>query len=1335
MKTTPLEDYMPDKPKELQIPATELQKAYILGRRNDVDLNAQAHLYLEYIFSSERIDVEKLRKAVGSILRKYPMLLAQFSVDGNILIKDSQVDTSLLVTEIIGFKNCSLEHVVAQLRDDFLRATPSAFNLAGIVIRLARFEAGDFLQINLNLMLLDGFSVRVVLAELSRAYEGSEENIEAAQWGVLQRLQDIAVQYKSSQSYQRAYNFWLEKIPQLPSEPLFPLKKANGTRRSKLVRRKFVLDKWGVTTLKVLAAEYSIPLSSFILAVFGYVLSTWSREKRFYITVLTQYLRAYGQGELATTVGNLAGTCILELDYTGGKCLEEHLIVINNAIFKAMTRSAMCGLEVLQHKNKLEHATARAASPVAFVSMLQGESENIPDELFMLEGKACSFVALETPQVLLDHQVISRPDGGISFVLDGMDEAFEPGVVEAIYAAYEKLISNIVVNKKNTLSDISIDLLPVGQRIKHQLYNLTSTSSTPECLHEAFYRTSQRYPARLCVVDPSIQLTYDEMRQKVNGLATLLRQQVALQPGDLVAVYMSKSWLQMLSVLAIVAAGGAYVPIDPMQPFERKAHILAQCDCKAILTLNAHVDDRAISSLKQITLDHHEQFKSQQNLATIQKPADLAYIIFTSGSTGMPKGVALDNLGPHNTIEDINSKINLTENDVLFGISELNFDLSVYDIFGAVSVGACLVVPPKDSAKNPEICVELIEKYQISVWNSVPALASLIYEYASAKNNLVALASIRQFLLSGDWIPISLPAQLRGIRGAQVLSLGGATEASIWSIYYRIENLNPQWSSIPYGYPLKNQTFYVLDEALKQRPDGVPGELYIGGVGLAREYWQDAKRTKNSFITHPTLKIRLYKTGDWGVMRPEGYIEFLGRIDGQVKIRGYRIELGEIEATLLKKPGIKNVAAVIQNKGKQDAYIALYYICEQVVSTEEILEFLARYLPAYMLPARVMSLDAFPLSANGKLDKPRLPNPDNVIAERRNFVAPRTSLQKAIATLWNEILKVDDIGLEDSFFELGGNSFDAVRMVTYAGQYVNRDLALSILLQNPRLDKFCENIVDDSERLQYLVNLGGKGKPIFVFHPSGGNVACYRALADAIGSKYEVVGVSATLTSEENQKDSLINRVSRYLEEIRRHQPDGPYCLAGWSMGGVLAFEAARQLTNLGETISLMAIMDSPAPVASEMPNETQLARWFYADLLEVDDIPVDKTLATFAAITENLIQNKHVLAQDHFVLGRLYQSFAENIQILIEYTASPLALDCPIYMPIANQNVEHRVTGSTERVWRTLLPAQVQINRFDCTHYDVVKMPVIEKVAQFLLANEQDLVMCAQALGCVEQC
>lgn len=1319
MKITPSHNQLLSNPKELIINASELQKAYILGRRNDVDLHTQAHLYLEYVFSSETIEIETLRQAVGSLLKKYPILLAQFNADGNILIKDHSVDTNLIVTEATEFKRSSIDHVIANLREDFLRADPSAFNLAGIVVKLAQFEAGAFLQINLNLMLLDGFSVRVILAELSKAYQNGGTSIGADQWDELQRLQHITSQYKNLPAYQRAHKFWLEKIPQLPSEPIFPLKKAIGTRRSNLVRRKFVLDKTGVTSLKVLAAEYSIPLSSFILAVFGFVLSNWAREKRFYITVLTQYLRAYGRGELADTLGNLAGTCIVDLDYSGAINLEDRLPEINNAIFKAMTRSATCGLEVLQQKNKLEQAAGRAASPVAFVSMLQGEDDNIPDELFMLEGKACSFVALETPQVLLDHQVISRPDGGISFVLDGMDEAFEAGVVEAIYAAYENLITNIVVNKKSALNRACIDLRPTSQRINHQQYNLTNASIEPECLHEAFYRTAQRFPAKLCVIDGSIELTYEEMRQKVNGLAALLRQQ-GVQPGDLVAVYLSKSWFQMLSVLAIVAAGGAYVPIDPQQPYERKAHILAQCDCKVVLSLSKHGEDKAISALTLISLDRHEQLKSQQNLATIQRPTDLAYIIFTSGSTGIPKGVALDNLGPHNTIEDINTKINLTENDVLFGISELNFDLSVYDIFGAIAVGACLVVPPPDSAKNPEICVELIQKYRVSVWNSVPALASLIFEYAHAKKNLLAFSSIRHFLLSGDWIPISLPMQLRSI-GAQVLSLGGATEASIWSIFYPVDKVSPCWNSIPYGYPLKNQTFYVLDEALNLRPDGVPGELYIGGVGLAREYWQDTLRTQKSFITHPTMNIRLYKTGDWGVMRPDGYIEFLGRIDGQVKIRGYRIELGEIEATLLKKPGIKNVAAVIQNKGQQDAYIALYFVSDQLIPTNNILDFLAQYLPNYMLPSKVMRLNTLPLSANGKLDKLRLPSPDSEAVASHNYIAPRTSVQKAIAHIWSDLLKVEQVGLEDVFFELGGNSFDAVRMVTQAGQYVGRDVALSVLLKNPRLDKFCDNMIDDVDPMQYLVNLGGKGHPLFLFHPSGGNVACYRMLADALGDSYEVMGISSTLSDDVDRAVSLNNRVERYIAEVKRYQSSGPYYLAGWSMGGVLAFEAARQLINLGESIALLVILDSPPPIASKMPNEVQMVRWFYADLLEMDDIPVSETLKTFSAVTENLVHNNYIQARDHFVLGQLYQSFYENMQILTGYSAKPLDIDCPIYLAIADRNVEHRVAGNAEQVWRSLLPRHVAIDRFNCTHYEVVKKPVINRASQFLLANTPD--------------
>jgi amino acid adenylation domain-containing protein len=434
----------------------------------------------------------------------------------------------------------------------------------------------------------------------------------------------------------------------------------------------------------------------------------------------------------------------------------------------------------------------------------------------------------------------------------------------------------------------------------------------------------------MAVIAASGTLTYQQLYRQSMHLGYLLRQAGA-HPGQLIAIVIEKGWEQIVAVLGILFSGAAYLPIDPSLPDERLCYLLEHGQVQIVLTQSG-VLDRIVwpQHLQLFCIDALDmQQEDLSPLPVFQQPEDLAYVIYTSGSTGLPKGVMINHRGAVNTILDINQRFTISEADRVLALSALNFDLSVYDIFGLLAAGGTIVIPAEGAMRNPAVWLELLIQERVTLWNSVPALFQMLIEFTEADADLLQRACLRLVLLSGDWIPVSLPDRGRELLPTiDIISLGGATEASIWSILYPITVVDSAWKSIPYGRPMLNQRFAVLNEGLEPCPVWVPGTLYISGIGLAQGYWRDDVKTNASFFLHPHTGERLYCTGDLGRYLPDGTIEFLGREDFQVKVQGHRIELGEIEETLFLHPSVKAAVTIAVTEPRGEKRLVSYVVLQ-----------------------------------------------------------------------------------------------------------------------------------------------------------------------------------------------------------------------------------------------------------------------------------------------------------------------------------------------------------------------------------------------------------------------
>ncbi|TXS15740.1 amino acid adenylation domain-containing protein [Streptomyces sp. adm13(2018)] len=662
------------------------------------------------------------------------------------------------------------------------------------------------------------------------------------------------------------------------------------------------------------------------------------------------------------------------------------------------------------------------------------------------------------------------------------------------------------------------------------------------------------------------------------------------------------------AALGILRAGAAYVPIDARVPAERLHVLLDSAGISQVVT-QPWVDDLAdwprdvARTVVRADGPDVEAGGAVEPLGPSgAESTDLAYVIFTSGSTGLPKGVMIEHGAALNTIVDVNERYRVTAADRALGLSAMHFDLSVYDVFGLLSAGGALVLPEPSAHREPARWAELVTEHGVTIWNSVPALMEMFTEHALA-NRLSGLP-LRLVMMSGDWIPVTLPGRIRLLlEDAELWSLGGATEASIWSILHPIGEVTEDCVSIPYGKAMRNQRFHVLDAALRPCPVWVPGDLYIAGVGLARGYLNDEVKTAAAFLHHPVTGERLYRTGDLGRFLPDGSIEFLGRQDSQVKIQGYRIELGEVEAALTQCEGVRAAAVVAAGEQHGPKRLIAYVVLDEGRddSEQRITDALRKVVPQHLVPQRILVLDELPLSDNGKVNRAALPAPDEVAVEGAGFVAPRDEVERRLAEIWAEFFGVAEIGVTASFFDLGGDSLLAVRLMARIARGLGRSLPLSSLFARPTIELLAQAVREvgsgeEGRRALVPVRTTGWRTPLVFVHPVGGDVLCYAELAELLGHDQPFYA----LQLPDRELASVEDMAAHYVAAVREALPEGPYRLGGWSMGGVIALEMAAQLTAAGCEVELLAVVDlieRPGPAEGAPVSDEVLLSWFARDL------------------------------------------------------------------------------------------------------------------------------------------
>ncbi|SCG54230.1 hybrid non-ribosomal peptide synthetase/type I polyketide synthase [Micromonospora halophytica] len=1013
-------------------PLAEIQQAQWLGRLGSVEGgNVAAHVYWEV--ETGEVDLDRLTASWQEVVRRHGMLRAVIGEDGRQRILPDPGPYVIEVTDLRDRPADAVERSLAELRETLSHQMRPVDVWPLWDVRATLLPGGRTrLHLGFDLMIADIGSIRLLSRDWRRIHQGVGD---LAPLDLSYRDYVLATEeLRGSPLHRRSLDYWRQRIAELPPRPDLPLAVAPAAvTRPEPVSFDLKLDRDTWRRITERAGGYGLTPSSVLLAVYAYALGAWCRSGRFTVNV-TVTNRLPVHPHVGDLVGEFASFDLLPVDLAAAGSVERLARHLQEQSWQDLEHRYVSGVEVLREMARARGGAAGAVTPVVFTSTVVQESEPGDETWFGWLGDMVHEVA-QTPQVWLDFALLETADG-VRMSWHGVRQLFPDGVLDAVFAAFSRLTTALAEGESAWREDPG-DLRPSAQRELVAAANDTAGPPAAGLLHDPLLGWARREPDRPAVIDADgVVVSYGELSRHAHAVAHRLRA-LGVERNELVAVAVDKSAAQVAAALGVLLAGAAYLPVDPDLPAERQDHLVTFGRCRAVLsrvdgprrTWPDGVTELTVDLTAEAPAGHDEPLPAAD-------PDDLAYVIFTSGSTGTPKGVMIRHRAARNTVDDVTERWSIGPDDAALGLSSLSFDLSVYDVFGLLGAGGRLVLPRHGSNRDPGHWVDLVTAHRVTVWNSVPALAQMLADHVAGHGPADALAAVRLFLMSGDWIPVDLPERLRELAPACLpVSLGGATEASIWSICHEIREVDPSWESIPYGRAMRNQSFHVLNDRWQECPVWVTGELFIGGVGLADGYWRDEERTAGRFVTRPATGERLYRTGDLGRWRPDGTIEFLGREDFQVKIGGYRIELGEIEAVLGRHPGV--AAAVAAAPGDRHHRRLVAYLvpadpaADRDALVEEVRAEAASALPSYMVPQALLTLDRLPLSVNGKVDRAALPDPARSAGEARP-TGEATPTALLLARLIGEVLNQPEVGPFDNFFAVGGDSITGIQIVSRA---------------------------------------------------------------------------------------------------------------------------------------------------------------------------------------------------------------------------------------------------------------------------------------------------------------
>ncbi len=904
-------------------PLTDVQTAYLLGRSDGLDYGGVGcQVYLEADLTD--MEPQRLSAAWQKLIERHPMLRAVVDERGFQQILRSTPDYEIPVLDLRSRSLARAADDVAAVREEMCRRSYQPGCWPMFDVRLSFTTERSVLHLSFDLLIADFMSVQLLLDELHQLYHAPGKPLPTLDVTFRDYLA-AQQQLKDRRGYRRARDYWWRRIDDLPPAPKLSMRTDPQKRGHADFRRwqtRLAPERW--RQLRELTASHGLTPSGAVLGAYAETISRWTSQDGFTLGI-TLLNRLPVHQQVDQLVGDFSSVGLLEVRPRAEDTFAEGARALQAQLWADMDHTACSGVEVLRELGS-RRGRAEALMPIVFTSAiaLDNREPEFWRDATLVHGLT------QTPQVWIDCQALVANEALI-VNWDVREGVFPDGLVDDMFAAFERLLHNLAGGGDCWDRPVLVPL-PTAQAERRRAANATVNTGLPahRLLHEPVVRQALRTPHLPAIAGSWGTLTYDVLLRRAAGLAIDLADRGARSAAP-IAVIADRGPGQLIGVLGVLLAGAPYLPIDTNQPTVRRDRMLSDAGVTTAVT-QEHLRDGMSwpDGLHVVAIDESAGRGADADLTSFCREAlarpvpDMAYVIYTSGSTGSPKGVMISHRSALNTVEDVNRRFGVSAGDKILGLTNLGFDLSVYDMFGPLAVGGCLVVPDHEQRGMPSHWAELIAAHQVTLWNSVPAHLQMMADFLSAAPS-ADISSLRLALLSGDWIPVNLPERIRRfVPDLELISLGGATEGSIWSIYYPIGAVDEQWRSIPYGKPLSNQQMHVLGRRWQGCPDDVTGEIHIGGAGVADGYLGDPVRTAERFVEHPRTGERLYRTGDLGRHLPDGNIEFLGRADNQVKIRGHRIELAEVEAALVSDSQVASAAVILDDFSRSDRRLVAF---------------------------------------------------------------------------------------------------------------------------------------------------------------------------------------------------------------------------------------------------------------------------------------------------------------------------------------------------------------------------------------------------------------------------
>ncbi|MBI1227883.1 MAG: amino acid adenylation domain-containing protein [Bacteroidetes bacterium] len=1176
-----------------EIPTTEGQREIFLSDQFSLEASKAYNIATEIRLEGE-FDVAKIRAALQALVDRHEALRTVFSADGMTMTILPNLEIEVPFVNVGDAPNP--DEYLLDLHDE---EAEQQFDLQhGPLVRFKIVQLEERVHlvfICVHHIICDGWSLGILTRELGEMYGSEVTPFEkVSPLSAPKQLSQYAAEQAELQHtdiFQKNEAYWLEQYKD--GVPVFdfptdftrpPVKTYNGAVE------KISFDAELTATLRMTAAKQGSTFYVFMMAAYQAYLSRISGQNEFVIGIAAAGHNLPGNANL---VGHAINMLPLHTNVPAEANFTDYLKTVRRQVLDAFDHQQFTFGALLKKLKTSRNASRNTLVSIAF------NLDSPLDDLKFGDLKA-STRAIPKHYETFDTFINLKPLGDqVDFEWNYNTDLFRQESIQLRLKEFEAFLKEIIgaalthINQISLLPAIEKELLEkFGKGEKIDFWN---GGNLDEYLEAQVART----PDKLAIVTENQTLSYRELNDRANALANVLAQK-GMQLGDFVGISIERSAEMMVGIFAILKAGGAYVPIDPNNPQARVELILEDAGCSHFLTQKTLINGVPNFQGVNVFMEEHDlsQAKNLPNPSLLRKQNGQvgiiknAYVIYTSGSTGQPKGVLVTHENVGNILPAINQNFQLSETDTHLSVASMTFDISVLDFFLTLGVGATLVLAEEPTTKDGFALRELVEKHQPTTMQATPTTwEMLLLAGWEGQPNIRVLAG-------GEAFSKELSGKLVACCG-EAWNGYGPTEATIYTSWQKVtkEHLDAmpgEFASI--GRPLSNVETLVLDAQNHQVPIGVSGELYIGGKGVAAGYLNRPELTAERFLLRNGQ--RYYRTGDLVRYLPNGEIDFLGRLDNQVKIRGYRVELGEIEETLKQFPGVHQGAVTIFNDATGTKQLVGYVVENGVPLGEgwesNLKEFLRSKMPSYMVPAHLLKLPELPLNTSLKLDRKALPKPDLANRNEAAFSAPQTPGELLLAEVWSELLGVEKLSVNDDFFELGGHSLVAVQMMSKIKSVTGVKLPLTTLFQHSTLGKLAVQLngfnrkdekteveqVAENQSFNSLVPIreGGAKPALYLIHGGGLHVLFYQNMVKYMDADQPIYALQAKgLNGDEEPLDRIEDMAAHYISEIMRSNPTGPYCLAGYSLGGIIAWEMARQLKEMGKEVLMLSLFDAVA--------------------------------------------------------------------------------------------------------------------------------------------------------------